>query len=253
MSQKQDLPVFQLKQVSKKFGNFLALEDINLSIYPGERVALIGSSGAGKSTLLNLLNGSQMPTTGEISILGANPQQLSPRKLRQLQQKIGTIYQELHLVENLRVIHNVNAGHLGRWSFFKALVSLINPLEVDTAMAALTKVGIPEKLYEFTYKLSGGQKQRVALARVLIQNPLVILADEPISSLDSHLSRDIMNLFLNMNIFKGINLVISLHNVEFACTHCHRIIGLRHGKVIFDSPPQHISSSMLQDLYGNQG
>lgn len=242
-------PIFELKQVTQQFGKFPALIDINLQIYPGERVALVGSSGAGKSTLIRLLNGTLLPTQGEVWALGQNLSQLSAGKLRQVQRQIGTVYQQFHLVDSLRVIHNVNAGHLGRWSFFQAAVSLIYPLEVETAAKALTQVGIPEKLYARTDELSGGQQQRVALARVLVQNPLVILADEPISNLDRELSREILDLLRDMCDRGGKTLVTSLHSLDFARTHCDRLIGLRQGRIVFDTPAAEISQEAIEELY----
>lgn len=244
-----DSPVFALKQVTQRFGQFTALTNINLHIAAGERVALVGASGAGKSTLLRLLNGTILPTEGEVWALGRNLNQLRPRQLRRVQRQIGTIYQQFHLVDNLPVIHNVNAGHLGRWSFWQALFSLVFPLEAETALKALTQVGIPEKLYDRTDRLSGGQQQRVALARVLVQDPAVILADEPIASLDPELSRDIMDLLRNLSERGDRTLVVSLHDVELACTHCQRLIGLRQGRIVFDTTPAAVSSAMLTDLY----
>ncbi len=243
------IPIFELKHVTQQFGSFGALNDINLQIYPGERVALIGSSGAGKSTLLRLLNGTLLPTQGEVWALDRNLARLSPRRLRQVQQQIGTIYQQFHLVDSLQVIHNVNAGHLGRWSFFKAVASLIFPLEVETAAKALARVGIPEKLYDRTDRLSGGQQQRVALARVLVQDPLAILADEPIASLDPELSREVMDLLRDMSQQAGKTLVISLHAVEFARSHCDRAIGLRRGRIVFDAPVETVSEAAIAQLY----
>lgn len=241
------IPVFELKQVSQQFGQLSALTNVSLQIYPGERVALVGSSGAGKSTLLRLLNGSVRSTQGEVWAMGRNLSQLNSKRLRQVQRQIGTIYQQLNLVDNLRVIHNVNAGHLGRWSFLKALASLIVPLEVETAVKALSQVGIAEKLYERTDRLSGGQQQRVAIARVLVQNPLVILADEPIASLDPELSREIMDLLQAQQADR--TLVISLHDVDFARSHCDRMIGLRQGQILFDAAPHQVSPELIADLY----
>jgi phosphonate transport system ATP-binding protein len=243
------VPVFELKHVSQQFSQFSALTDINLQIYPGERVALVGSSGAGKSTLLQLLNGTLRSTQGEVWAMGRNLSQLNPKRLRQIQQQIGTIYQQLNLVDNLRVIHNVNAGHLGRWSFLKALTSLIVPLETETAIKALSQVGIAEKLYERTDRLSGGQQQRVAIARVLVQNPIVILADEPIASLDPELSREVMDLLRNLAQQTHRTLIVSLHDVDFARSHCDRIIGLRQGKILFDAAPHQVSPDLITDLY----
>ena len=241
--------IFELNNVSKKFGDFEALKAINLKIYPGERVALVGSSGAGKSTLINLLNGSLLPTTGEVWSLGQNLSQLSPSALRQVQGQIGTIYQRFHLVDNLQVIHNVNAGHLGRWSFSKAILSLFWPFEVETASQALAQVGIPEKLYDRTDLLSGGQQQRVAIARVLVQQPQAILADEPIASLDPERSREIMDLLRNLSQQDHRTLVTSLHDINFARSHCERIIGLRQGRVLFDAPAPAITAEMITALY----
>lgn len=246
------VPLFELKQVSHQFGDFQALRDVSLQIFPGDRVALVGSSGAGKSTLIRLLNGTLHPTRGEVWALGRNLNQLGANRLRQVQRQIGTVYQQFHLVDNLRVIHNVNAGHLGRWPFFKALLSLLVPLEVETATQALTQVGIPEKLYALTRDLSGGQQQRVALARVLVQNPLAILADEPIASLDPTLSREVMDLLRQLCQQAGRTLVVSLHDVGFAQSHCDRIIGLRHGTIVFDCPSSHVSAEILTDLYGGR-
>ena len=242
-------PIFELKNVNQRFGHIQSLSDINLQIQPGERIALVGSSGAGKSTLISLLNGTLLPTSGEVWVLGRNLSQLRPKLLRQVQRRIGTIYQQFHLVDNLRVIHNVNAGHLGRWSFFQATLSLMWPLEVETAAKALSQVGIPEKLYERTDRLSGGQQQRVAIARVLVQNPTAILADEPISSLDPERSREIMDVLRQLSQNTGKTLVTSLHAIEFARSHYQRIIGLRHGRILFDTSAEALSGEMIEELY----
>lgn len=242
-------PIFECRQVTQSFGHFSALSNINLQIHAGERVALVGPSGAGKSTLIRLLNGTLMPTRGEVWTLGCHLGRLSPQGLRQVQRRVGTVYQQFHLIDSLKVIHNVNAGHLGRWPLWKAAFSLMYPLEVKTAVQALSQVGIPEKLYTRTDQLSGGQQQRVALARVLVQNPLAILADEPIASLDPELSREVMDLLRDLCQSANRTLVVSLHTVEFAYSHCDRIIGLQHGKILFDAPTAQVSPAMLEDLY----
>lgn len=242
-------PIFELKNVTKKFGAFQSLTDINLQIWGGERVALVGPSGAGKSTLISLLNGTLLPSQGEVWVLGRNLAHIRPKVLRQVQRQIGTVYQRFHLVDSLRVIHNVNAGHLGHWSFLKAAVSLVWPLEVEIAAKALAQVGIPEKLYERTDRLSGGQQQRVAIARVLVQKPAAILADEPISSLDPERSREIMDLLCQLNQETGKTLVTSLHAIEFARSYYQRIIGLRQGRILFDTPVATLSDAMIEELY----
>lgn len=242
-------PIFELDNVTVRFGQFQALTDVSLRLDAGERVALVGPSGAGKSTLIGLLNGTHLPSEGTVRVLGENLAELNPRALRRIQRQIGTIYQQFHLIDSLRVVHNVNAGHLGRWSFFKAALSLIWPLEVETAAQALAQVGIPEKLYERTSTLSGGQQQRVALARVLVQNPVAILADEPVSNLDPERSREIMDLLSDLSSSTGKTLLVSLHAIEFAFTHCRRIVGLRHGRVVFDSPASSVTPEMVAALY----
>lgn len=245
------IPIFELKNVSKQFGDFLSLNNINLKIWQGDRLALIGPSGAGKSTLISLLNGTLMPTQGEVWALGRNLARLRPASLRQIQRQIGTVYQQFHLVDNLRVIHNVNAGHLGQWSLFKAMISLISPLEVETATQALQQVGIAEKLYERTDRLSGGQQQRVAIARVLVQNPVAILADEPISNLDPERGREIMQLLHQLSQ-SGKTLITSLHALEYAQNHFQRLIGLRQGQILFDALAEEVSPEMIAALYNTK-
>ncbi len=242
-------PVFALAGVSKRFGDFSALEDVSLTVAPGERVVLIGPSGAGKSTLLGLLNGSLAPSQGEVTALGHSLAGLSPKERRAIQRRIGTIYQQYQLVESLPVIHNVNAGNLGRWSLGKALFSLVWPLERERVSQALAQVGIAEKLYARTSSLSGGQQQRVALARVLVQNPDAILADEPIASLDPERGREIMDLLVAISQQTGKTLVASLHAVEFTHSHFDRAIGLRQGRVQFDCAVGAVDERMLAALY----
>jgi phosphonate transport system ATP-binding protein len=241
-------PVLELRGVKQRFGQAVALGAIDLQICAGERVALVGASGAGKSTLLRLLNGSLLPSEGEVWVLGRSLRRLSGGELRRVQRQIGTIYQQFQLVDNLAVVHNVNAGHLGHWSFLKALVSLVYPLEVETALEALSQVGISEKLYDRTDRLSGGQQQRVALARVLVQDPLVILADEPVSSLDPERSQEIMKLLRDL-VAAGKTLVVSLHSIDLARQYCDRIVGLRDGKILFDAPPTAVSDELIDELY----
>ena len=241
-------PLFSLRGASKHFDRFTALSDVTLDIFPGERVALVGPSGAGKSTSIALLNGSLSPSAGEVRSLGQPLGRLPPRQKRKVQRQIGTIYQKFHLVESLQVIHNVNGGHLGRWPVWKAALSLLFPLEVETALQALHQVGIPEKLYDRTGNLSGGQQQRVAIARVLVQNPLAILADEPVSSLDPERGREILSL-LGRLCEGGRTLVASLHDIELAKIYFDRIIGLRQGQLWFDLPARSLSPDKIQSLY----
>ena len=242
--------VFELDRVTHRFNRTESLRKISLTVQPGEKVALIGPSGAGKSTLLNLLNGTYSPSDGTLRVFDRCLQQLSGRQRRQLQRQLGTVYQHHGLITNLSVLHNVNAGHLGRWSLWKAAWSLLWPLEVERATAALAAVGIAEKLYTRADRLSGGQQQRAALARVLVQDPALILADEPTASLDPERSREIMALLVwlcNRDATK--TLVMSLHDVAVARRYCDRIIGLRHGQLAFDLSVSQVTDAHLQTLY----
>lgn len=241
--------MFELRGVTKRFRELAAVGGIDLSIRAGERVALVGPSGAGKTTLFNLLNGSIPPDEGEVRLFGCDPHRLPARELRRLQQQIGTVHQQFHLVGNLRVIHNVNAGHLGRWSLFRALHSLVRPLEVDRAVRWLRGLGLEDKVFERNDRLSGGEQQRVALARVLVQDPSVILADEPISNLDPEHSRLVMDLLRELNQRRGKTVVICLHDVNYAFSHCERIIGLRSGRIAFDGRASEMPRSLVDDLY----
>ncbi|MFB6240895.1 MAG: phosphonate ABC transporter ATP-binding protein [Gemmatimonadota bacterium] len=227
----------------------MALADVDLRVEPGERVGLIGPSGAGKTTLLSLMNATRTPTSGRVRIFGRDPTALSPEGRRRLQGRIGTIHQQFHLVDGLRVIHNVNAGRLGEWSFLRSLWSLLRPRETERARRILERVGIEEKMWERTGDLSGGEKQRVALSRVLAQDPDVILADEPIASLDRENSREVMDLLARLAREEGVTAVISLHEYEYALSHCERVVGLREGRVLFDRPPSEVSEEMVDRLY----
>jgi len=242
-------PVFELRDVRRSFGSTEAVSGLDLVVRPGERVALAGPSGAGKTTLIGLLNGTLLPSTGSVRIFGRDTRQVGARELRRLQRRIGTVYQQFHLVDELRVIHNVNAGRLGRWSLARAALSLVSPREAEDTRRLLGRVGMAGKLYERTGDLSGGEQQRVALSRVLAQDPDVILADEPIASLDRENSREVMDLLRDLVEERGRTAVISLHDVSFALSHCERVVGVRSGRVLFDEPAASVTSEMTDELY----
>ncbi|MEL6779413.1 MAG: phosphonate ABC transporter ATP-binding protein [Cyanobacteria bacterium J06597_16] len=237
----------ELRAVSAQFGSVMALCQVSLRVAPGEKVALVGPSGAGKSTLLSLLNGSLAPTSGEVRVLGKLMRSLSGAQRRRLQRQVGTVYQQHNLVSNLPVIHNVNAGHLGRWPLWKALWSLVWPQQVETASQALAQLGLADKLYARTDRLSGGQQQRVAMARVLVQDPAIVLADEPVASVDPARSHNMMALL--SDLANNRTLLVSLHDVALAKMYCDRIIGLRQGRLVFDVPSSQVSDSQLAALY----
>jgi phosphonate transport system ATP-binding protein len=243
-------PMYRLEHVRKVFPDgTVAVDDVTLNIRAGERVAVIGPSGAGKTTLFRLLNATLHPTAGRLWFAEADLQGLSGRRLRQVRCRIGTVYQQHNLVPQLRVIHNVLAGRLGRWSSTRALLSLISPRDRALAQVALEQVGIPEKLYSRTAHLSGGQQQRVAIGRVLVQDPDVILADEPVSSVDPTLGRTIIELLVQLAESHRKTLVANLHAISFALDFFPRVIGFRQGHVVFDLPAAAVTDKVLADLY----
>jgi phosphonate transport system ATP-binding protein len=252
-------PQYRLEKVCKVFGRRqVALDRIDLGIHKGEKVALIGPSGAGKTTLFRLLNCTLRPTSGKLWINEEDIETLHGKRLRHARRLIGTIYQQHNLVPRLRVIHNVLAGQLGAWSTLRSLGSLAKPRDVGLAHNALSQVGIPDKIFERTDELSGGQQQRVAIARVLVQDPEVILADEPVSSVDPTLASTIVRLLINISESTRKTLVVSLHSVDLALAYFPRVIGVKSGTAAFDLTPDKISEAMLEDLYAgsvreNQG
>ncbi len=242
--------MFSLEGVTKRFKTGeVALDGVDLDIAPGERVALIGPSGAGKTTLFRILNCTLRPTGGAYRIGGVDTARLRGRRLRETRRRIGTVYQHHNLVGRLRVVHNVLAGRLGAWTVGRGLLSLIRPADVATARDALVRVGIPEKLYSRTDELSGGERQRVAIARVLVQNPACILADEPVSSVDPSLADGIVKLLVRLSEEGGKTLAMNLHSVELAFAYFPRVIGVHMGRILFDRRPEEISAADLKTLY----
>jgi phosphonate transport system ATP-binding protein len=242
--------VYELRDVRKVFGDGLvALDGLSLTVGRGEHVAFIGPSGAGKTTLFRLLNLTLRPTSGALLVDGRDTAALDGAALRTARQRIGTIYQQHNLVGRLRVVHNVLAGNLGRWSLATALASLVRPRDPALAVRALERVGMPEKLYARTDELSGGQQQRVAVARVLIQDPEIILADEPVSSVDPSLAVSIVTTLRDLAHESRKTLLMNLHSVELALGFFPRVVGLREGRVAFDLAPDKVTPELLTALY----
>jgi phosphonate transport system ATP-binding protein len=240
-----------LDQVSVEFGLVTALRDINLAVSRGESVGLVGLSGAGKTTLLRLFNGMARPTRGKIFTLGSQLDTLSFRELRRLRSRVGFIHQELHLIPNLSVLHNVLAGRLGQISTAQALALFAFPSKqaLTAVHQVLERVGIGEKLYQRVDRLSGGERQRVAIARALYQNPQVLLADEPVSSVDPARARSVLELLTQLATENSLTLCVSLHNIGFAREFFPRLIGIKSGSVVFDKPTSSIAEDEFQALY----
>ncbi|MFQ5847225.1 MAG: phosphonate ABC transporter ATP-binding protein [Candidatus Methylomirabilales bacterium] len=242
--------MYRLEHIRKTFnGHLVAVDGVSLKVAPGEQVAIIGPSGAGKTTLFRLLNLTLRPDGGRLFLGDLDVGGLTGPPLRAARRRIGTIYQQHNLVPRLSVVHNVLAGRLGTWSGWQAVWSLFRPQELNAAHEALTQVGIPEKLYARTDELSGGQQQRVAIARVLVQKPEVILADEPVASVDPGLAHSIVKLLVHISQASGKTLLMNLHSVELALTYFSRVVGFREGRVQFDRPPVELTEDLLARLY----
>lgn len=240
-------PVVRMRAVGRRFGSHEALADIDLTVAEGERVALLGASGAGKSTLLATLNGSLPVSSGTVEVFGEDLAALTPRRLRRVQRRIGTVSQRLDLVDQVRVLHNVNAGRLGGWSTGRSLWALAWPHADPTATSALARVGLEWAVHERTERLSGGERQRVAVARLLVQDPDLVLADEPVSSLDPARAAEILELLRGP--VEDATFVVSLHQPDLARVHCTRAVGLREGRIVFDVPTDELDHRALSDLY----
>jgi phosphonate transport system ATP-binding protein len=245
------MPVVTMRGVSVRYGGHAALEGIDVEVGAGERVALVGPSGAGKSTFLGLCNRTVAPSSGTVEIFGAaaaaSPPGAAARRAEQ--RRVGMVHQQLHLVGPLRVVHNVNAGHLGSWSRRRALGSLLRPSQLDTARSALDRLGIADKVFERTDRLSGGEQQRVALARLLVQDPDLVVADEPVASLDPARAEEVMGLLCDVVAGRERTLLVSLHDFDLARRRCDRIIGLRAGRTVFDAAAADVTDAMGEALY----
>jgi len=228
-----------------------ALESVSLSVQKGEVMAILGSSGAGKTTLFRLLNATLRPTSGSLRLDGRELGTLSSGDLRRTRQRIGTIYQKHNLVPSLTALQNTLCGCLGRWSLAETIRSILSPAktDVDRALHALELVELADKRNARADELSGGQQQRLAIARVLMQRAEVILADEPVASLDPTLTDGIMSLLMRVGPKQQRTLVVSMHKVGLALEHFPRVIGLRAGTVFFDRPSATVDKDLLHDLY----
>ncbi len=247
MIESKERPAVSLKSVHKRYGTTDALIDINLSVEPGEVVALVGPSGSGKTTLLNTICGLTIPDSGEISISGQSLTNIKHRKT--LATLVGIVSQQYGLIPTLPVVQNVLAGKLGSWTNLKSVLSLIWPQDRKQASSILSSLGLNEKINERTSHLSGGEQQRVAVARVLIQSPDVILADEPVASLDPALAESVMGLLSRITQVDNKTLILSSHSPYLIQTYCSRIIGIRQGRITFDMPISEINDDIFHDLY----
>ena len=241
------LPLVTAAGVSKSYSGFPALSPLSFAILPGERVALAGPSGSGKTTLLYLLAGILQPDSGSLSIDGKDLARVKPG--RELSLLVGIIHQQYDLVPHLPVLHNVLAGRLGQWGLLRSAASLVWPQDRGLAETALERMGIGDKAWERTSHLSGGEQQRAAIARLMVQSPRVVLADEPVASLDPAMADEMLRLLTGLAEDGGRALVVSLHSPELIRRFCTRVIGLRAGHPVFDLPAEAVTGRTMDDLY----
>ncbi|WP_313210602.1 phosphonate ABC transporter ATP-binding protein [Stutzerimonas nitrititolerans] len=246
-------PAFSLSGVGHTHASGqAALSGIDIQAAQGERIAIIGPSGAGKTTLLRLLATGLKPDRGQLSLLGEQPWGEGSFRLRKLRARIGLVHQAPPLPPRQRVVTAVLAGRLGHWSLPRSLLSLIYPLDRSGAAEALARLDLADKLYVRCDQLSGGQLQRVGIARMLYQQPELILADEPVSAMDPVLSDHTLGLLNQEAQRRNATLVASLHAVDLALAHFPRIIGLRAGQILFDKPAEALRPEELTALYANE-
>ncbi len=245
--------LIEFQQVRKVYPNgVVGLDNINLTINKGEFVAVVGLSGAGKSTLMRTINRMHDITSGDILLNGRSIVALKGKELRQLRREIGMIFQNFNLVKRSSVQRNVLSGRVGYYPTWKSALGLFSKEDKEKAELALQRVNMAEKIYTRVDQLSGGQQQRVAIARTFMQDPQIILADEPIASLDPMTTKEVMDDLKKLNQDFGITVIANLHSVPIAMEYSDRIIGLRAGKLVYDQPITAVKQTDFDEIYAEK-
>jgi phosphonate transport system ATP-binding protein len=241
--------MIKIKGLHKEYGKGTkALTNVNLEIPQGQFTVLLGPSGAGKSTLLRSINGLVKPTSGEIFVQGEPVHDL--RKLENIRRKVGMIFQQFNLVKRLTVIENVLCGRLAHTNVWASCLKLFSGQDIDLALHCLERVGLEHKAYQRADQLSGGQQQRVGIARALAQCPAIILADEPVASLDPKSAEKVMAALQSIKEQDQITIIVSLHSIELATRYAERIIGIKDGIVVIDKLANMLTTSDIEHIYG---
>ncbi|HTO27295.1 MAG TPA: phosphonate ABC transporter ATP-binding protein [Devosia sp.] len=244
--------MLKIASVTRRFGTKVAVSDVSLEIPQGQMVGIIGRSGAGKSTLLRMINRLADVSSGYIEYNGAKVSALRGSELRAWQRDCAMIFQQFNLVPRLDVITNVMLGRLNGRNPLLSLLQIFTTHEQMLALKALERLDIAPTAMQWAQTLSGGQQQRVAIARALMQNPRMILADEPIASLDPRNAQIVMDSLRDINA-DGITVITNLHTLDTARAYCERIIGMAAGKIVFDGTPDQLTSDVARTIYGADG
>jgi len=247
-------PYLVVEHLTKVYerGHVVALKDVSFEVQKGEFLVVIGLSGSGKSTLLRCINRLIEPTKGRIFIDGVEITKLSPRQMRKFRRKIGMIFQHFNLIKRATVMTNVLTGRLGYNPTWRTLLGLFPRSDRELALKNLERVGLLEKAYVRADELSGGQQQRVGIARALMQQPELLLADEPVSALDPATSHSVMQYIEQMNREDGVTVLASLHFLSLARRYGTRIIALKDGELVFDGLPEEIDDRKFKEIYGEE-
>ncbi|MGB5862797.1 MAG: phosphonate ABC transporter ATP-binding protein [Sulfitobacter sp.] len=242
-----------LSGVTRTFGDTTAVDNVTLSIEPGQFVGVIGRSGAGKSTLLRLINRLVDPTAGSISFQGSEVTSLKGKALRAWRRDCAMIFQQFNLVDRLDVLTNVLIGRLAEHGFLSSMAMRFTDDERAMAIQALDRLGLVPQALQRSGTLSGGQQQRVAIAKALVQQPKIMLADEPIASLDPANATLVMDGLKQINTEDGLTVMVNLHTLDTARAYCDRIIAMRDGRVFFDGSARQLTDDVVRDIYGLNG
>lgn len=242
--------MLEIEGLTCRFGDKSAVSNVNLQIGSGAFIGVIGRSGAGKSTLLRMVNRLQEPTSGRILFEGRDVTALRGRALREWRTQAAMIFQQFNLVGRLDVLSNVLMGRLSTMESWRAFTKAWSYKDKALALSALDQFDIAQLAPQRADSLSGGQQQRVAIARALVQEPGLILADEPIASLDPRNTKIVMDALLRINKHFGITVLCNLHSLDLARTYCDRLVGMAGGQVVFDGAPERLTADVARDLYG---
>jgi phosphonate transport system ATP-binding protein len=244
--------MLELREVHCCFGDIVAVNKVNLRIAPGEMVGIIGRSGAGKSTLLRLINRLYTPQSGTITWNGESVLSLKGRALRDWRRRATVIFQQYNLIPRLDVLTNVLLGTLATRPLIPSLFKYFPPELRAKAIIELDRLGMADAAFQRTQFLSGGQQQRVAIARAMLQDPEILLADEPVASLDPINSETVMQSIAEINRTRGITVLVNLHSIDIARRYCRRVIGMRKGEIVFDGPVSALTDVVIAEIYGGK-